>query len=109
MDLSLRQAAAELGQEISAEEAHAISDRKLFKERLEEKRLAHYSEIGSNPKITKDAVVGMIFKPAERLAADREDFKSADALLKLAKDARVGGSGAGYAVEGLLRSQSSRH
>ena len=27
----------------------------------------------------------MIFKLAERLAADREDFKSADALLKLAK------------------------
>ena len=33
-DLSLRQAAAELGQDISAEEAQAISDRKLFKERL---------------------------------------------------------------------------
>jgi hypothetical protein len=84
-DLSLRQAAAELGQDISVEEADALKDRKLFKERLEEKRLAYYSEIGSNPKLTKEAVVGMILKLAERLAQDREDFKSADALLKLAK------------------------
>ena len=84
-DLSLRQAAAELGQDISIEEAEALKDRKLFKERLEEKRLAYYSEIGSNPKLTKEAVVGMVFKMAERLAQDREDYKSADALLKLAK------------------------
>ena len=84
-DLSLKQAAAELGQDISAEEAEALKNRKLFKELLEQKRLAHYSEIGSNPKLTKEAVVGMIFKLAERLANDREDFKSADALLKLAK------------------------
>jgi hypothetical protein len=84
-DLSLRQAAAELGQDISIEKAEALKDRKLFKERLEEKRLAYYSEIGSNPKLTKEAVVGMVFKMAERLANDREDYKSADALLKLAK------------------------
>ncbi|HXM93000.1 MAG TPA: hypothetical protein VOA64_01910 [Candidatus Dormibacteraeota bacterium] len=84
-DLSLRQAAAELGQDISIEEAEALKDRKLFKERLDEKRLAHYSEIGSNPKLSKEAVVGMVFKMAERLAADREDYKSADALIKFAK------------------------
>lgn len=84
-DLSLRQAAAELGQDISIEEAEALKDRKLFKECLEEKRLAHYTEIGSNPKLTKETVAGMLFKLAERLAQDREDYKSADALLKLAK------------------------
>jgi hypothetical protein len=84
-DPSLRQAAAKLGQDISIEEAEALKDRKLFKDRLEEKRLAHYTEIGSNPKLTKEAVVGMMFKLAERLANDREDFKSADTLLKLAK------------------------
>jgi hypothetical protein len=84
-DLSLRQAAAELGQDISAEEAQAISARKLFKERLEDKRLANYSEIGSNPKLTKDAVVGQLYRLAERLATDREDYKAADTLLKLAK------------------------
>jgi hypothetical protein len=30
-------------------------------------------------------VVGQLYKLAQRLAADREDYKAADALLKLAK------------------------
>ena len=84
-DLSLRQAAAELGQDISIEEAEALKDRKLFKERLEAARLAHYAEIGSNPRLTKEAIVGQLYKLAERLANDREDYKAADSLLKLAK------------------------
>jgi hypothetical protein len=84
-DLSLRQAAAELDQDISIEEAEALKDRKLFKEALDKARLDHYTEIGSNPKLTKEAIVGQIFKLAERLAADRKDYKAADSLLKLAK------------------------
>lgn len=84
-DLSLRQSTSELGIELTVEEAAPLQDRRLFKQCLEEKRLAHYTEIGSNPKLTKEAVVGMVFKLAERLATDHEDFKSSDALLKLAK------------------------
>ena len=84
-DLSLRQAAAELGKDISVEEAEALKDRKLFKEALESARLAHFADIGSDYRLNRDAVVGAIFKLAQRLAADREDYKAADALLKLAK------------------------
>jgi hypothetical protein len=84
-DLSLRQAAAELGQDISVEEAEALKDRKLFKEALDAARLANYSEIGSSSLLTKEAVVGQIYKLAARLAADHEDYKATDALLKLAK------------------------
>lgn len=84
-DLSLRQAAAELGTDISVEEAEALKDRKLFKEALESARLAHFAEIGSDYRLNRDAVVGAIFKLAERLASDREDYKAADALLKLSK------------------------
>jgi hypothetical protein len=84
-DLSLRQAATELGQDISIEEAEALKDRKLFKEALEQARLANYSEIGSSSLLTKEAVVGQIYKLASRLAADHEDYKATDALLKLAK------------------------
>ena len=47
-DLSLRQAAAELGKDISVEEAEALKDRKLFKEALESARLPHFSAIGSD-------------------------------------------------------------
>ena len=84
-DLSLRQAAAELGKDISIEEAEALKDRKLFKEALESARLAHFADIGSDYRLNRDAVVGQIFKLAERLASDREDYKAADALLKLSK------------------------
>jgi len=84
-DLSLRQAAAELGQEISVEEAEAIKDRKFFKECLEEARISYYTELGSSPHLSKELIVGEIFKLAMRLAEDREDYKAADALLKLAK------------------------
>ena len=56
-----------------------------FKEALEEARLAHYAEIGSNPRLTKEAVVGQLYVLASRLASDREDYKASDALLKLAK------------------------
>lgn len=84
-DLSLRQAAAELGKDISVEDAEALKDRKLFKEAQESARLAHFAEIGSDYRLNRDAVVGQIFKLAERLASDREDYKAADALLKLSK------------------------
>jgi len=83
--LSLRQAALQLGESITPQEADNISGRIRFQEALEEARLAYYSETGSNPKLTKDAVVGQLYRLAERLAADREDYKSADTLLKLAK------------------------
>jgi hypothetical protein len=52
---------------------------------MESARLAHFSDIGSNYKLNRDAVVGQIFKLAQRLASDREDYKATDALLKLAK------------------------
>jgi hypothetical protein len=84
-DLSLRQAAAELGQDISIEQVEALKDRKLLKEALESARLRHFADIGSDYRLNRDAVVGQIFKLAERLASDREDYKAADALLKLAK------------------------
>ena len=84
-DISLRQAAQELGIELTIEEAEAIKDRKLFKECLDESRLAYFTEVGSSPKLTKEAVVGQIYQLARRLAEDREDYKAADALLKLSK------------------------
>ena len=52
---------------------------------ISETRWANSRVIGSSPRLTKEAVVGMVFKMAERLANDREDYKSADALLKLAE------------------------
>ena len=83
--LTLRQAAQQLGMDITPQEADNIQGRIRFQHALEEARLKYYAEVGSNPRLTKDAVVGQLYKLAERLAADQEDYKAADALLKLAK------------------------
>jgi len=83
--LTLRQAAQQLGVDITPQQADNIQGRMRFQDALEEARLAYYAEIGANPRLTKDAVVGQLFLLAQRLAADREDAKAADALLKLAK------------------------
>ena len=66
--LSLRQAAQQLGQEITPQQADNIQGRRRFQDALEEARLAYYAEVGGNPRLTKDAVVGQLFVLAQRLA-----------------------------------------
>ena len=83
--LTLRQAAHQLGVDITPQQADNIQGRIRFQDALEEARLTYYAEVGSNPRLTKEAITGQLYKLAERLAADREDYKSADTLLKLAK------------------------
>jgi hypothetical protein len=84
-NLSLRQAGQQLGVDVTPQKADNIQGRIRFVDALEEARLKYYAEIGSNPRLTRDAIVGHIFKLAGRLTADREDYKAAEALLKLAK------------------------
>jgi hypothetical protein len=84
-NLTLRQAAIQLGEDITPQQADNISGRIRFQDALQEARLAHYAEIGSNPQLNHHVVIGMLYQMAERLAGDREDYKAADALLKLAK------------------------
>lgn len=83
--LTLRQAAQQLGVDITPQQADNIWGRRRFQDALEEARLKYYTEVGSNPRLTKDAVVGQLFVLAQRLTEDREDAKGADSLLKLAK------------------------
>ncbi len=83
--LTLRQAAQQLGVDITPQQADNIQGRMRFQDALEEARLRYYAAVGANPRLTKDAVVGQLFMLAQRLAADGEDYKAADALLKLAK------------------------
>jgi hypothetical protein len=84
-DISLRQAAAELGIDLTVEEAETIKDRKLFQKALEAAKVAYYTEIGSSPRLSKDVVVGQIYRLANKLAQEGEAYKASDALLKLAK------------------------
>jgi hypothetical protein len=84
-NISLRQAAAELGIDLSIEEADNIKGRKLFQKALDEAKIAYYNEIGSNPRLSRDVVVGQIYELASVLAKEGEAYKASDALLKLAK------------------------
>jgi hypothetical protein len=84
-NLSLRAAAAELGVDLTIEEAENIKDRKLFQKALEDAKIAYYNEIGSNPRLSRDVVVGQIYELANVLAKEGETYKASDALLKLAK------------------------
>jgi hypothetical protein len=83
--LTLRQAAQQLGVAITPQQADNISGRRRFQDALEEARLTYYAEVGSNPRLTKEAVVGQLFTLASRLAEDREDAKATEALFRLAK------------------------
>jgi hypothetical protein len=83
--LSLREAAAELGIDLTIEEAEKIKDRKLFQRALENAQIAYYAEIGSNPRLSKEVIVGQVYKLASTLAEEGEAYKASDALLKLAK------------------------
>lgn len=84
-NLTLRQAAAELGIDLTIEEAEKIKDRKLFQRALEDAKIAYYAEIGSNPRLSKEVLVGQVYKLAGVLAEEGEAYKATDALLKLAK------------------------
>ena len=57
----------------------------LFQKALEDAKITFYTEIGSSPKLSKDLVVGQVYKLAGRLAEEGEAYKATDALLKLAK------------------------
>src|ERR1700722_7714909 len=84
-NLSLRAAAAELGIDLTIEEADNIKGRKLFQKALDDAKIAYYNEIGSNPRLSKDVVVGQIYELANVLTKEGEAYKATDALLKLAK------------------------
>ena len=60
-NLSLRQAAQQLGVEINPQQASNITCRIRFQEALDEARLEYFTEIGSNPRLTKEGVVGQLY------------------------------------------------
>jgi hypothetical protein len=84
-DLSPREAAAELGVDLTIDQADAILKRKLFQKTLQEANTTYYTELGSSPEVTKDMLVGKMLVLAEKLAEEGESYKASDALLKLAK------------------------
>ena len=50
--MSLRQAATELGIDLTIDEAESIKNRKLFQSALDDAKSAYYTEIGASPKLS---------------------------------------------------------
>lgn len=65
--------------------ADNIQGRLRFQDALEKARLRYYAEVGSNPRLSKDALIGKVYLLSERLASDREDAQASEALFRLAK------------------------
>jgi len=70
--LSLRQAASQLGQEISPQQADNIQGHIRFQDALEDARFTYYAEVGSNPRLTKTkswASYSCLHRPLRSLAS----------------------------------------
>lgn len=83
--ISLRQAAADLGQVLSPEEAEDAFRRRSFSRLLWAARNRYFVEIAEDPERTKAAKVGQLEILAKKLD-DQGDFdKSAEVIFKIAK------------------------
>lgn len=83
--LSLAKAASELKANITSLEAENILRRRSFQKLLAAARYRYYNEIGSDPSLTKTALIGKLSLLSDRLLEEGEYDKAAEVLFKLAK------------------------
>jgi len=84
-NLTLRQAASQLRVDITPQEAEQHPGAHPLSGCPRGSPPHLLANVGSNPRLTREVVEGQLYKLVERLANDREDYKAADALLKLSK------------------------
>lgn len=83
--LSLAKAASELKANITTLEADNILRRRSFQKLLAAARHRYYTEIGSDPNLTKTAIVGKLLILADKLTEEGEHDKAAEVIFKVAK------------------------
>lgn len=84
-NLPIREAASYLEIPLSTEEADSIRRSKAFEAILWTTRNNYHAEIGRNPGITRDTLVGKMWICAEKLMEGGEFDKAGEVLLKIAK------------------------
>ena len=83
--LSLRQAANDLNIAVTSVDLENIQRRRSFQEQLRNERKRYYQELGSDPGVTKAALIGRLLILADKLY-EQDDFdKSGEVLFKVAK------------------------
>ena len=99
---SLKQAAIEIGVELSSEDAAVLLRRRSFNRRLWEERHRYFSQLASSPNFKKETVIGKLLSLAQKLEDEGEHAKAADTLFKAARTAGFIGPESTVSVFGEL-------
>jgi len=83
--LSLKQAAMELNKDVTSAECETILRRKSFNRLLWEARYRFFNKIATDPNFKKESTIGKLLVLAEKLEAEGDHAKAADAIFKAAK------------------------
>ena len=83
--LSLRQAANDLNIAVTSVDLENIQRRRSFQEQLRNERKRYYQELGSDPGVTKAALIGRLLILADKLYEQGDFDKSGEVLFKVAK------------------------
>lgn len=83
--MSLKQAAMELGQELTSEAAQTILRRKSFNKLLWESRNRYFSTLALDPNFKKETTIGKLLSLAQKLEDEGDHSKAADSIFKAAK------------------------
>lgn len=93
-DVGLRQAAHELGFELSVAEEEAIRRRKSFQRLLWLERFRYYDEVAKSPERNRSSMVGQLMLCAQKLMLEGAFDKAAEVLYKAARlEGWIGGEG----------------
>jgi hypothetical protein len=82
---TFKEAISFLGVPLTSADADLFSRRAAFKRLVAKERDRYYQEIGSNPGLTKEKVVGQLQALADKLEAESLHDKAANVLFQLAK------------------------
>ena len=83
--MSLKQAAMELGKEVSSEEAERILRRASFSRLYWEARNRFFNQLATDPSFKKESTIGQLLNLAKQLEAEGKHRDAADAIFKAAK------------------------
>jgi hypothetical protein len=82
---SLKQAAVELGQEITSEDCRALFNRPSFQKELWTAKHRYNIDLARDPDFNQDSVVGKMLALAQKLEEEGANDKAAEVLLKISK------------------------
>lgn len=100
--LSLTQAVAHMGLEITTEEIDRVLQRKSFNRLLWEARHRYFNELATRPDFKKETIIGRLVALAQKLEDEGAYDKAAEATLKAAKVAGFVGPESTVSVFGEL-------